>query len=215
MYIDIHTHLRFQEDENIFSIYNLNIPDHFCRCGLDLKDKKYSLGIHPWKINENLLSENLRFIEENGAFECVKAIGECGLDKLTDTSWSLQMRAFQAQIIISEKLKKPLIIHCVKAFDELISLKKEMNPLQPWIIHGFRGKKEQMEQLIHQGLYLSFGLKFNIDTLREAPLDKIHLETDDVEISILQVYQKVSESLNIPMETLVCQLQKNFARRFN
>ena len=214
-YIDIHTHQQDQQDRNILSIYNLNVPEHFCRCGLDLENKKYSLGIHPWNINAQLLSENLRFIEENASFNCVKAIGESGLDKLTETPWELQMRAFLSQIAISEKIKKPLIIHCVRAFDELIALKKEIKPEQSWIIHGFRGKPGQMEQLTRLGFCLSFGEYFNEDTIKKMPLDQMFLETDDKEISISRIYKKVLESLNISEQELKDQLEKNFTERFN
>ena len=215
MFINIHTHHKSIKEENVFSIYNLNVPEHLCRCGLDLQNTSYSLGIHPWKINSQLLSENLRYIEENALFAPVKAIGECGLDKLCETPPELQIKAFQSQIIISEKVKKPLIIHCVKAFDDLIALKKEINPIQAWIIHGFRGKPELMYQLVNQGFYLSFGYRFNEETVRQMPLDKLFLETDDENISIEQIYSAVSNLLNIKEESLRLQLQKNFAQRFN
>ncbi|MCC8146515.1 MAG: TatD family hydrolase [Bacteroidales bacterium] len=214
MYINIHTHQQVEE-KDVLSIINLNVPERFCRCGLDLENTNYSLGIHPWKIHEQLLSENLRYIEGNAAFKCVKAIGECGLDKLTETSPELQERAFLAQIHISEKLGKPLIIHCVKALDELIALKKETDPRQVWMIHGFRGKPEQMHQLTKLGFFLSFGEHFNEDTIRQMPLDKMFLETDDKEISIRQVYKNVAAVLDRKEEFLIGQIESNYHAVFD
>ena len=52
----------------------------------------------------------------------------------------LQLAVFKEQVKLSEKLGLPLIIHCVKAMDELLAVKKEFRPQQAWIWHGFRGK---------------------------------------------------------------------------
>lgn len=207
MYIDIHTHKPTTENDTL-SVLNINVPDYIHCCGFDLK-KSFSLGIHPWKINEQLLPDNLRFIEENSIYDSIKAIGECGLDKLTATDWELQVKAFQNQILISERTKKPLIIHCVKAFDELLAIKKELNPLQAWIIHGFRGKPQQMEQLIGHGLYLSFGAKYNEETVRQTPPNRFFLETDDSGISVKEIYKQIAETIEISEEELTLLIKDN------
>lgn len=206
MFWDIHTHIKKKNTTDECSIFNLNVPGHLCRCGLDLQNSFYSLGIHPWKIYPELLSEHLRFIEENASFNSVKAVGECGLDKLCDTPWDLQVRAFAGQIAVSEKCGKPLIIHCVKAFDELLALKKDLNPHQAWIIHGFRGKPEQMRQLINHGLFLSFGMRFNENSLREIPSEKLFMETDESTTPIKEIYQKVAEIRGVSPEDLSGQI---------
>ncbi|MDL2241720.1 TatD family hydrolase, partial [Bacteroidales bacterium OttesenSCG-928-L03] len=170
MYIDIHTHNRSQE-EDVKKIINIQVTNYINCCGFDLKHL-FSLGIHPWKINPQLLSQDLKFLDENVRYDSIKAIGECGLDRLTATDWDLQLKTFKSQIVISEQVGKPMILHVVKAFDELIAIKKDFEPRQAWIIHGFRGKPQQMEQLIRQGFYLSFGTSFNPETIRETPIDK-------------------------------------------
>lgn len=210
MYIDIHTHRQKKPEEAVLSVFNLNVPDRHCRCGLDLQSA-YSLGIHPWKIYDDLLAEYIRYVDENAQFDSTKAIGECGLDKLTETPWSLQLRAFEAQISIGEKHQKPLIIHCVKAFDELIALRKEIQPQQAWIIHGFRGKPQQMEQLVKQGFLLSFGEHFNEETLQQIPLDRLLLETDESTLPIQEIYRKASSVLNISEDTLLTQIERNYS----
>ena len=214
MFRDIHTHTPQNNTSEEMSIFNLNIPDHLCCCGLNLRNCSYSLGIHPWKIWPDLLSEQLRFIEENVHFDSVKAVGECGLDKLCDTPFEWQMRAFRGQIGISEKYHKPLIIHCVKATDELLALKKDLKPNQAWIIHGFRGKPEQMRQLTTHGFYLSFGIHFNADTLRETPPDAFFLETDEADVSIRTVYEAAADCRGLFLQNLQDRIEKNFAMIF-
>lgn len=209
MYFNVHTHHKIGQKENVVSIYNFNVGEFICCCGLDLRSTNYSLGIHPWKINIDKLPTNIDFIEKNAIFDCVKAIGECGLDKLCGIPWEDQLRTFVAQINISENLKKPLIIHCVKSFDELISLKKQIKPSQVWIIHGFKGKPEQAEQLIKQDFYLSFGPKYNVKTIRIMPFDHLFLETDDSDDSIESVYEKVSACLNIESQELAGKIAQN------
>ena len=68
------------------------------------------------------------------------AVGEAGFDKLTAAPMELQVRMFEKQVELSEKYRLPLIIHCVKAMDELLAVRKKLNPAQPWIWHGFRGE---------------------------------------------------------------------------
>lgn len=104
-------------------------------------------------------------------------IGECGLDRLCPTPFPLQLAAFEAQIRLSERLRRPLVLHCVRAADDVLRLHR--GTTQPWIWHGFRGKPEQMQQLLQHGFYLSFGFRFNEDSLRTCPANRLFLETDD------------------------------------
>lgn len=208
-YYDIHTHKNYT-NKDVVSILNCDAGDFSTFCDLDLQHIFYSLGLHPWKIKGENWADNIDYIEKNAILENIKAIGECGLDKLCNTTWKLQMKTFIVQIEISENIRKPLIIHCVKAFDELIALKKEINPKQAWIIHGFRGKPQQTEQLVKQGFFLSFGTKFNKDSLRIIPLDRLFLETDDVmNETIKEVYIKISKSLGINLKALMNQISLN------
>ena len=54
------------------------------------------------------------------------ALGECGLDKKVQTPLDLQQEVFERQLTLAEKYKKPVIIHCVAAFQELIAIKKKL-----------------------------------------------------------------------------------------
>lgn len=134
-------------------------------------------------------------------------VGECGLDKLCQTPYSLQCEAFEAQIALSERLCRPLILHCVRAVDDVLRLK--LGTRQPWIWHGFRGKPEQMNQLLHHGFYISFGLRFNEACISECPLDRFFLETDDAPQSVVPLYEAVARRRFMSVEALCEQMWSN------
>lgn len=117
----------------------------------------YSIGIHPWEVRESNVSQQLSFLQQQLQRKQFVAVGEAGLDKLAKAPMELQLAVFKEQVKLSEKLGLPLIIHCVKAMEELLGVKKESRPQQPWIWHGFRGKPEQAVQLLKKGFYLSLG----------------------------------------------------------
>lgn len=145
----------------------------------------------------------------------VVALGEAGLDKQINTPVSLQIELFTEQVKLSEEFKKPLIIHCVKAWDELLAVKKENNPEMIWVIHGFRGNGILAKQLIRKGFRLSFGPKFNPEALRVAWPDYLLAETDEATISIEEVYINIAQTLNIPIDLLALTLRKNVKEVFS
>lgn len=136
----------------------------------------YSMGIHPWHLSR---STDFSQLAELCADPRVAAIGECGLDTLTDAPLPLQKEIFLRHIEISEQLRKPMIIHCVRAHEPLIAIYRDVSPSQPWIIHGFRQKPSIASRLMDSGLYLSIGPRFNPETARMIPDDRLLIETDD------------------------------------
>ncbi|MGL4293025.1 MAG: TatD family hydrolase, partial [Bacteroidales bacterium] len=153
----------------------------------------FSSGIHPWFLTSENLSVQLRTVSCISSFPSCYAIGESGLDRICNTPFALQLQAFRAMVLLSETEKKPLIIHCVKAFDELLSIRKETNPIQPWIIHGFRGNPIQAKQLIEKGIFLSLGTRFNTETARSLPSGFFLLETDDEAQDISLLYHQIAD----------------------
>ena len=123
-------------------------------------------------------------------------IGECGLDKHSEASLEKQLQVFKLQIELSEKLCKPLIIHCVGCFNELFELKKKLKPAQRWIIHGFRAKPELAAQALKNGCSLSFGEHYNHESLALTPPDKLFVETDESLLPIEIIYKKIAFEKN-------------------
>lgn len=81
---------------------------------------------------------------------------------------------------LSETLRKPLILHIVKSFPEIIALRKQWKPTQPWIIHGFRGKPQLARELLAHGFHLSYGKKYNPASLAITHASRLLRETDEM-----------------------------------
>jgi TatD DNase family protein len=187
-----------------YGIYNLDIesiPTYF----------PYSIGIHPKDIDVNSIENQFNWLTENISGNCF-AIGECGLDSFVEIDQKIQENVFLRQIKLANEIKKPVIIHCVRKFYEVISLKKYAE--QPMIIHGFNKKQNVAEDLLKNNFYLSFGkaVLYNLslqNTLKITPLDKIFLETDNDDFNIAELYEKVSEIKGISLEKLNEQILEN------
>ena len=208
MLLNLHTHLlKKQADEQI--IFNLMIPESaealesFC---LESSDAWLSVGIHPWYISEANYKLQLQKVIELASHKEVKLIGECGLDRLKGVALPLQEEVFINHIRIAEEVHKPIVIHCVKCYSELLSIKKVIRPKIPMVIHGFNNKVEVARQLLEKEFYLSLGTSLlhegsnAITVLEEIPLERLFLETGDKEVDIKEIYQKVAEVRNITME---------------
>ena len=112
-------------------------------------------------------------------------------------------------IELSEQLEKPLIVHAVKAWEQLYHIRKETKPTQPWIIHGFRGNPQIAQQMVRAGYMFSIGDKFNVESLSFIPKESLFCETDESEIDIRDVYQQVADALNIDIEEFAAQVAEN------
>lgn len=180
-----------------------------------------SMGIHPWYIDPTGLNRQLEELAKYATMPNVIAIGECGLDKVTETDWQWQVTAFEAQIVLANQLKKPLIIHCVKAFDELLQLLKMHQVQVPVVFHGYNKNIELAERIIKAGYCLSFGSALLREgsnasiTLQTIPVDRFFLESDDAPIDIADIYTAAASLLKTEPDALILQLQNNFHRVFN
>lgn len=203
MYLfDLHTH-NTETPPSVIAIHNI-YPEALS--DIHQLPNPFTCGIHPWFINPDSLPQSYRQTETLLAQPHCVAVGEAGLDKNCTTPMPIQLDVFRQMIAYSEQYKKPLIIHCVKAFDQLLALHKQLRPAQPWIIHGFRGKPELARQLVAQGFYLSFGQQFNEQTVCGVDADRFFLETDDKVFNISALYQQVAELRNMPLEQLVADI---------
>jgi TatD DNase family protein len=177
--------------------------------------------LHPWLIDKdtylNQLEELERLIYER---RCI-AIGECGLDKLSKVNFNLQQEVFVEQIKLANRVKKPLIIHCVKAFNELINCLNLNDNKMPVIVHGFNNNENIARIMVNEGYYFSFGkalLGYESNAARAiitVGRKNFFLETDDADISIKYIYKKAAELLHIDEEIIKQQLQQNFEMVFN
>ncbi len=193
MILDCHTHNPEPAPNAIISTSPIGFIAH--------GDQKWSVGIHPWDL-DLFCGDNLRIKDElwvelvaAGASPSVVAIGECGIDLVKGGLLATQMLAFRKQALLAERLRKPLIIHSVKAHDIIVGMKKDIKPEQPWIIHGFRNKPTIAEIYLKAGCYLSFGEKFSPEALDITPNDRVLAETDESALSIDIIIARLEESI--------------------
>lgn len=211
---DIHTHQILLEDNDdpyqscILDVY----PLEFEVAKEAYHRHSFSCGIHPWYSEDS--ESQMKYLIEIASNSRIIAIGEAGLDKIKGPAFNIQIPVFKRHIELSEQLKKPLIIHAVKAWDELYHIRKEANPTLPWIIHGFRGNAQVAQQMAKVGFMFSLGERFNIDALEFIPKDAIFCETDESEITILEVYQQIASALNQDIEDFAKQIAENVHRVF-
>ncbi len=207
LYINFHSHQStFEEDEKVI----INISAHFS----DVKNDGYfSEGIHPWFIKKETWEMEMLTMKNAVVKENILAVGECGLDKICDTDFTLQQEVFAAQVILANELKKPLIIHCVKAFDEVVNILKQQNNKVPAIFHGFNKNMELAKYLTNKGYFLSFGKSIlsekKGEILRELLIEKIFFETDYSSLKIDEIYKQAAGILNLPLQELQMQIIKN------
>ena len=216
LYKDVHTHRR-PESEQVESILNILVDAETEDLADDLP---CSVGVHPRSIDEDV-DESILFMRELAHASSVIAIGETGLDRSLPVSWADQLRAFEDQIAVSEILCKPLIIHCVRAHADVVTLHKELSPVQPWVLHGFNKGGDTLERMIEAELYVSFGASIMHDdspateALRRSPAGRFLLETDDqTEHDITAIYQRAADLRGVSVEDLCVTLQKTFETVF-
>jgi len=210
-YINFHTHKSFN-DKHIISIENV-FPEDYLEG--NYHSDKISVGIHPWFIQGDgqYQMQLMRTIlsDQNVVF-----IGEAGLDKRQGGDFLRQESVFLEQIRLSEEFNKPLVIHCVKAYNEIISLRKKIKPSLPWIFHGFSSSVPVMEQALDVGFYFSYGVALlndaskTVDTFCKTPLDRCFLETDEADMGIEILYQRAADLRGCEVAQIEDEMKCNF-----
>lgn len=182
-----------------------------------------SVGLHPWYLNKASLADAVIWLNEQAIQPGVMAIGEAGLDKTTDTPMELQAFAFQKCIAAAQKMQLPLLIHCVRAYEEVLQQLKSAfkgSETVPVIFHGFNRGPEVAQMLLRAGCYLSFGSALSAErslagkSLKITPPDRFFLETDVSDTSIDAVYDLAATLRGEDRGVLVQQMQENFEKVF-
>src|SRR5512133_1257651 len=200
-YIDIHVH-GGTPGSGRFILESLMAHEE--KLPVDIPGVAYTYGIHPWFLTEDNHKELMDSVRNTVTGNEIIAIGEAGFDRLRGPSLELQRVVFEEQIAISEELNKPVVIHCVRAWDEILSVQRKLKPKMPWLIHGFRGNLELATQLLSKGMFLSFWFGFVLREesgylLKSLPSDRIFLETDGADVDIKNIYNKVATDLDLPV----------------
>ncbi len=148
----------------------------------------------------------------------LKAGDEVVLDYAVEVSREAQKEVFRRQLELAERRGLPVVIHCVKAFNDVITELK-LHDLQAVVFHGFIGSPEQAAEAVRLGYFLSFNMRSlsspkTIESLRRVPLTSIFAETDTEPEHVSQVYEKIAEVRGITIEQLQAYIAENFNRIF-
>lgn len=200
---DMHTHLRHPG-----AIVNLGIQDS------PADGFVYSAGLHPWHLEKSTPADWDRIVSLASDPKTV-AIGETGLDRVCSTPISLQTEFFLKHIELARQTGKPLIVHCVRATDLLLNIKKDLHEPPAFIVHGFRGKPETALQLEKAGIMVSLGPLFNNATAKAVNIDNLFIETDDTDIDIKEVAARVSMARGESADSIMSKTALNIQRIFN
>jgi len=252
--IDAHTHVQFKEfdqdrnevikralDERIWLV-NAGANKDWSLKAVELAEKYpfgvwATVGLHP----DDTEKFDYSFYKNLATKEKVVAIGECGLDYYRiepedQKTKDAQKEIFTEQIRLANEIKKPLVIHCRQAFEDLIEIlesnKKLLNN-PPGIIHFFTGSPKDAERLLEIGFNFTFGglVTYNRDfdeIIRKIPLERIMLETDAPFVSpepfrrkrneplyVEKVAEKISEIKNVSFEEVCEKTTANTIDIFN
>ena len=216
VFIDIHSHSAYSKPETVV-VRNI-FPDQKDEAGLTMF---YTSGAHPWFLDEERVDSDMETVRILAEKEQCIAIGETGLDKIATTSYAFQRDVFEQHLEIARRLKKPVMLHCVKSYNEMQKYRSKWNKQIPWIFHWFNAAKDVAMDLIRKNCYLSFGHMLYTENSKaykifpEIPLENVFFETDDAGYSIEDIYHKAAELRNLSISSLQKQVTENFKRCFD
>ena len=166
-----------------------------------------SCGVHPWEADA---PGGLAWLEQALSNPRAVAVGETGLDRARGPGLDVQGETFLRQLELAKARQAPVIIHCVRAFQEIIQAKRRHDTGTLWVVHGFRGKPELARRLLDAGMALSFGAAALSPTpslratIALVPFDRLFLETDEADIPVARVYAAVAALKGVSVEELAC-----------
>jgi len=221
--INSHAHLDFDDMNSIAENAVAIVPSIGKQNWIDVQMYPYfSLGIHPWLV-ETHTQYDLDHLEYLAKCNNPVAIGECGLDYIKEIDKETQLHFFTSQLEIAEKYDLPVVIHAVKATEDIIFILKKY-PKVRGEIHGFSGSEIQAQLLTKMGFYLGFGMQITNhkstkirQIAKNCPLEFILIETDDHPNpdDLTLVAQEIANLKQIPVENVITQCDNNAINLFN
>ena len=147
-YIDFHTHKKVFEPETL-NVISVELADLESLAMANLENKFFSIGLHPWRLppNTDKLEDDLKKLRKTLEFKKVIAIGEAGFDRLWGPPQKVQETYFSEIIKLAGELNRPVIVHCVRYYPELLSVKKHCARDLKILVHGYNGNVSILKQL--------------------------------------------------------------------
>lgn len=216
MLIDFHNH-HWQHPPDVLSIrsFHQREKEFFAQWSLPC-----SVGLHPWFVSEVdwERDEQWDWFVQAARAEKVELIGECGLDKLQGPELIYQQFVLEHCLQLAQDLEKPVVIHCVRAYEELFAAVQKIRPDVPLIVHGFARKPSVLQAVLQRGFYLSFGAAIlaqnsaAAQSLSQTPLDKLFLESDDKMLPIADLYARAADIKGVSLGTLEAAIEQNWEK---
>lgn len=164
-------------------------------------------GIHPHDA-DNAPTDFVERLRSLTSHQCVKAVGECGLDYNRNFSTQEnQERVFEAQLALATEVKLPVFLHQRDAFARWQQI---LNPylknLAGGVSHCFTGNLEELKACLDMGLYIGITGwvcderrgKELFDIIKYIPLDRLMIETDAPYLTPRTIRPKPKSSRNEP-----------------
>lgn len=222
MLIDVHTH---QVSPSHLCVQNFDLGN-IGQIGNspNLTQSYYSVGFHPWNFNSQSKYDTQQILQQ--LFEKLKApncvfLGEIGLDRIYQDSYMQQVRfleEFFKWVKGNEnELQKPIVFHCVRAYQDIIELLKKYPVSVPIIFHDYNGNAQITQSLLQFQTYFSIGtgvFRDNsklIQDIDKIPLERVLFETDDQQkFAIHEIYQKFCELRKLDFDETEKLIEENF-----
>ncbi len=193
-----------------------------------------SAGVHPDHTGAEPTEAELR---SAGSEDKVIAIGETGLDYYRASGdLEPQRSRFRRHIRVARELKKPLIIHCRQAADDLLRIMAEEGARDVGgVMHCFTESWEVAARAMEMDFRISFSgiVTFrNAAPLREVavrvPLDRMLVETDSPYLApvphrgktnepsyVRHVAAAIADLRGLPLSEIAAATSANFFRLFD
>lgn len=203
-------YLHFGQEFTIFVVEDMSMERVFCDIHTHHpradRLSPTMAGVHPWD------AECYTAIPDLSAADMV---GETGLDYATDIDREAQKRLLHLHLAEAERLDKAVVVHCVKAFEELMKIVANYH-LRGLLFHGFIGSTQQAKRCFERGYYLSFGERSlcsprTREVIATAPAERLFVESDDnANCDIEELYRQIALLRNTSVEELRKQAITNY-----
>ena len=245
---DVHCHLdlfnneeikeviRRAQDAQLKAIITNGINPESNRKTLDLAKRfplvRPALGLYPTdaiKLRGEEIEDELEFIQKNK--DAIAAIGEVGLDNTAKDNGLLKRQGeiLEKLIALSEKMRKPLILHTRKAEQEAIDMLESASVKNP-LLHCFCGKLKLVRRAADNGYHFSIPaavvrMEHFQKVVEMLPLPQLHAETDSPYLSpykeqknepsfIIESVRKIAEIKSMTIEDTAGNLFMNYQKIF-
>jgi TatD DNase family protein len=207
-YLDIHSHSPY-EREGVVVVQSLGTESFPSE--LPKTVAPFCLGIHPWWAETTDLEQALEEMKKAFARENCFSLGEMGLDRVRPVDWKKQLDVFGSQLKLARELSaKSVIIHCVRAFSDIIHEVKTAKYEGAHIFHDYNGGPEITKDLLKRPSFFSYGRHLfseknqGFKSFELIPLEKLFFETDDwPEMTIENIYQQAEGLKKIATKDLL------------